>query len=577
MRKYLILIVTLVICSLYFLNLLEPLDEAILDLQCYLQKPGEYSDSVVVVAVDELSLVQVGQWPWSRKVIAELIDVITEYEPAVIGLDILLSDPGVDEDDQILAASIADAKNVVLPSYPKTLKRESTGLLGYEWILPLPELEQAAASVGHIVVLPSYNHRVRSLPAVVRFNEAVAISALSLELVQKWMPHGLADDFRNLLYLNFPSRDLPLTLSVIDVLTHKIDPELLKDKIVLVGVTAQGIQDFHGTVFHRAGVPGVHLHAVAVENLLTDNFLQRVPMILVIIILQVTAGAILVFQGKLPLLVAIGSCSGFMLVSFILFTRFNYWLDTAPLFLQLIAGGFIDFGHSYFAALKEKQYLQSVFQRYVSKDVLRQLSPRRVMPQLGGVRQNISVIFVDICGFTTFAEANEPEEVVETLNQYLGVISQQILSMEGMVDKYLGDGVMGIFGTPFAIKASAIRTLKTALIIQNEIEELNMRRTNANQKVLRCGIGIATGQAVLGNIGSEQRMEYTAIGDVVNLAHRIQAMAKDNQILIDDSTYRQLHDTPIQWSKECFMEGRTQPVTIYCVDYHLANITEHVI
>lgn len=578
MPKILIIFLTVILCLLYIFNVLEPLDEALLDLQFNLRPDKEYRSEIVVAALDEQALTNIGKWPWPRHILADLIDNLAAMSPAVIGLDILLNDPD-DMVDTRLQESIKAAGNVILSSFVQSLQlgehQEQYGFIGHNWSKPLSYLESVALGTGHISILASNNRLVHTVPSkiieVLPNGESQAIPAFALALAEHGSNGYLSgDELPLLLYLNYPGAILPHTISALDILQNQIDPELIKDKIIIVGLTARGILDYHLTPFHAdVGIPGAYIHATALNSLLTDSYLYRVGKGLVIgLILGVSLLIICKFKGRLSIGKAVGGIVILGAISFLLFCYHNIWLDIAPVIIHVIFISAINAGCSYREILQEKKYLQTVFQRYVSSDVLKQLTSKKIEPQLGGKRENISVIFVDIRDFTSFAEVNSPEDVVKTLNQYLAVISEPVLALEGMVDKFLGDGMMGIFGTPYPIKESAAAALQAAITIQGKIEELNKFRTENHKPVLQCGIGIATGPAVIGNIGSAQRMDYTAIGDIVNLAHRIQAQATAGQILIDEATYAQIPDLAYYWRQDYMIKGRVSQVKLYAVDYH---------
>jgi adenylate cyclase len=189
-------------------------------------------------------------------------------------------------------------------------------------------------------------------------------------------------------------------------------------------------------------------------------------------------------------------------------------------------------------SLWKKKLIEEAFGRYVTKQVAQEIMRHPEQIELGGKRQEVSVLFADIRGFTRLAERNDPEEVVRTLNSYLTLMTRSVFKHEGTLDKFLGDAIMAVFGAPIFYPDHALRAIAAALDIQEEIRALNKKRTAAGMEAVEIGIGINAGEVVTGNIGSEERMEYTVIGDNVNIAARLEDLAGAGQILISESIFQ---------------------------------------
>ncbi len=216
---------------------------------------------------------------------------------------------------------------------------------------------------------------------------------------------------------------------------------------------------------------------------------------------------------------------------------------------------------------REKQHIRQTFERYVAPSVVDRVLDRPDALQLGGSRHNISILFADIRGYTTFSENAEPEEVVELLNEYFRLATDVILSREGTLDKFMGDAVMAIFNAPESQSDHPFRAVDAALALQQAVGEWNKRH---DRDGLTFGIGVHLGEAVVGNIGTSRAMNYTAIGDVVNLAKRLQERAAPGQILISQSMLEQLGDSAeVQSLGTLQVKGRQQAVTVY----ELLNLT----
>jgi adenylate cyclase len=223
--------------------------------------------------------------------------------------------------------------------------------------------------------------------------------------------------------------------------------------------------------------------------------------------------------------------------------------------------------------ISKTELLQDTFSRYLSPQVLEQILAEKHRPALHSARCQLSVLFADIRNFTRFAESQQPEHVVEVLNQYLDVMVNIIFEHHGTLDKFLGDGVLALFGTPLPQADHPWRAVQTALAIQEAIQHLNTSRHRRGDPTLDIGIGINSGEAIVGNIGSEKRMEYTVIGDMVNVAQRIQTRARGGEILISDTTFAHVRPlVTVHTTIEERVRGRQQPVKVHRIGPHASAV-----
>lgn len=219
------------------------------------------------------------------------------------------------------------------------------------------------------------------------------------------------------------------------------------------------------------------------------------------------------------------------------------------------------------ASLREKEYIKSTFERYVSKQLAQVILKHRDDIQLGGEEKEVTILFSDIRRFTSLAESLPPAQVLELLNSYFSTMLEVVIQNEGMVDKLMGDSVMALFGAPISLGNDSLRAVQCALDMQRAVVGFNQRQAERGLPKLEMGIGINTGPVVAGNIGSSMRMEYTVIGDNVNVAARLQGIAGPGEILISEATYRQVAQLveatamdPIQ------LKGKTRAVEVYRID-----------
>ncbi|MDH7499008.1 MAG: adenylate/guanylate cyclase domain-containing protein [candidate division NC10 bacterium] len=215
-------------------------------------------------------------------------------------------------------------------------------------------------------------------------------------------------------------------------------------------------------------------------------------------------------------------------------------------------------------SLQKKKLIEEAFGRYVTKQVASEILKHPEAIQLGGRRQVVSVLFADIRGFTSLAERIEPEEVVRTLNEYLTLMTKVVFKHDGTLDKFLGDAIMAVFGAPIFYADHALRAILAALDIRREIGLLNEKRAAAGMQRVEIGIGINAGEVVTGTIGSEERMEYTVIGDNVNIAARLEDLAGEGQILISPSIYEAVsHKVSVRILNPIRLKGREKLLQVY--------------
>ncbi len=218
-------------------------------------------------------------------------------------------------------------------------------------------------------------------------------------------------------------------------------------------------------------------------------------------------------------------------------------------------------------SLREKEYIRSTFERYVSRPLAKRILAQRDELQLGGEEREVTILFSDIRRFTNMAEGMPPARVVALLNEYFSRMIGIITAHEGMVDKFMGDAVMALFGAPVHLGDEALRSVRCALEMQAALREINQAREAAGEPPFAVGIGINTGPVVAGNIGSQDRMEYTVIGDNVNIAARLQGIAKAGEILVSESTYRAIRERVVATAlAPVALKGKSSPLPVYRID-----------
>ena len=377
------------------------------------------------------------------------------------------------------------------------------------------------------------------------------------------------DDLSRLL-VNYhgPSKTYPY-ISFADVTQHKFQAGAFKDKIVLVGATATGMSDMRATPFGSLDYPGVEIHANVIDNILNRQFLMRhgpqaISDLSAILFFGLPFGILLALVPPRWLVASIAVLAGFMGLVYWAFLH-GWWLNLiVPSVTILANAGFVALYRVLFEE-GEKRKVRGAFGQYVSPEVIRRLleEPESVKPK----KTSITVLFSDIRGFTTLSESLDAQEMADLLNGYLTEMTQIVFRHRGTLDKYIGDAVMAFWGAPFAEAGHADRCCETALAMLARLAELQEEWRAQGKPLLEIGVGINTGTASVGNMGSVLRYGYTAIGDAVNLASRLEGLNKEygSRILISESTYITLQSERFTLRELDLIrvKGKLLPVTIY--------------
>jgi adenylate cyclase len=561
----------------------------------------EPDTKIKMIKIDSKSLEAIGQFPWDRSVYAKLIEKLEQGKAKAIGLDVMIPEPSKDpKQDQALAEVMAKYNNIVLPvNFNFPAKQKANDMLEYDRIeVPTAAINAPQSQLAHVNVFPDNDDKVRRLIVGLPEKNGKVVEAFSVKLAnfalddaqkvrwdeteRKWYRGSevIPVNARNQVitqYYTSPRQEKDLktgydSFSFSDVLNDKVDARLFENDIVLIGPFTTGLQDEYMTPMSRAiKMFGVEIHANMVQSILENKFWSELskPYGIVILALVVLLGAYLFerFKGKTSLFMFLG----LMVLYMIVFIVANEALHTyIPIFYPLLAIILMyvwSIVSHYMAERRERSRVTGIFGRFVPKAVVDQMLATGEEVKLGGERMDISLIFVDIRGFTTLSEKLEPEQVIQFLNEYLDVCTKAIFKFNGTLDKFIGDGVMAIFGAPIRYDNHAEMAVRAALEMKKQTAMLEARLMEKLGFTVRFGVGINCGPAIVGNIGSEElRLDYTAIGDTVNLTARLESNAKPGEILISDNIYERVsHLFEIESMGEIKVKGKELPVTIYQV------------
>jgi adenylate cyclase len=357
--------------------------------------------------------------------------------------------------------------------------------------------------------------------------------------------------------------------SIADVLQKSVPPEKFKEKLVLVGATATGIGDLRATPYGGNIYPGVEIHANAIDNILNDRFIKRdaktaLTDALLIFILGIPLGIWMALVQPRWMWFGAGLLIPLVAVDYGAFLR-GWWLNFTIPAMTLTGNVLLVSLYRALVEEKEKRKVRTMFGQYLSPEVIRRLliDPRLVDPK----KTDITVMFSDIRGFTSISEKLDAQELALFLKQYLSDMTRIVFRYQGTLDKYIGDAVMAIWGAPFEEAGHATRACNAALEMMKRVRELHKEWEAQGKPSLEIGIGLNTGVASVGKMGSELRSEYTALGDAVNLSSRLEGLNKDygTHIIVNETTYQAAKGDGFVFRELDLMrvKGKLQPVTIY--------------
>ena len=523
-------------------GLLDRLESQSVDTRFSLRDPVP-ADGVAVVAIDGESITALGRWPISRRHHARAIDRLRKAGVRTVAYDVQFTEAsGDDAADLALWEAVARTPGTVL-STTEVAADGSTNVLGGDE--SLREAGARAANTGVPVGVGGVVRRVRhELDGL----ESFAVAAAESGRRRQVSPKGFAGDGALIDY-HGPPGTIP-TYRFIDLLEGRVDAAKLKDRVVVVGASAPSLQDLHPVPTAQDQLmPGPEVQANAISTVLRDRPLREAPgwigvLALVGMALVVPlAGCVL--RPLAAAIVGLLAAAAWLAAAWLGFAAGTVLPVAGPL-AALLLGGVAALGAGGLLSLRDRRRMRFLFGRFVPDPVVDQLLAREDgSGGIGGVRQDATVLFCDLRGFTTFAEDAEPELVIDVLNTYLTEMSDAILAHGGTVVSYLGDGIMAVFGSPVERDDHAAGALAAAEeLLAVRLPRLNAWLAERSLPPFRLGVGLNSGAVMSGTVGSERRMEYAAVGDTTNVAARLQAATKGtpHALFVSDTTWERLGD-----------------------------------
>ena len=498
-----------------------------------LPNPG-WDSRIAVIAIERHSLQEYGKFPWPRNRYAQLLEALKKSPPTAVGFDILFLDPSPKDD--ILAAAITANGKVVLP---RTIKEE-----------PVASLKAAAAGVGHIGQEADSDGITREskifLNGIPNFGLAMTHrynAANPQEPVL--LPHSKNKQEKKV-WINWPgtTENLP-TYAFVDVVEGRIPADALTNKLVLVGIVATGFDPISSPL--NKTTAGVYLYAALVDNLLNQRLLRRLPILLEILLLLGIGPLTALVLGNRGvqerIAIALGLPIIWIAAAALLFGFFFWWVPiAAPIGTLILAGTALQLREQY-----EKQQLMRLFEKHVDPETAQLIWQRKAeifeQGELEPQELTATVLFMDIRSFTSISEKMRPRDLLTWLNNYLEAMTNCIMDHGGVVDKYIGDAIMAVFGVPFChteyreIQQDALNAVAACIAMHERLHQLNQQLRSEHKPLIKFGIGLHTGQLVAGSVGGSRRLNYSVIGDAVNVAARLEAMNKE---IVSDSPFNLL-------------------------------------
>ena len=598
------------------------------------------AESVLILDIDEESLSKLGQWPWPRTILSDLVD--KTYLSAVLGFDVVFAENDrtgsselkklykneesllkildqVPNSDNLFSNSIANHGTVVLGAIPSNTLENSfkpkfglieqgddprkflTEFSGIQTNLKL--LDEAAKGIGSMSI-GNNDSVIRKLPLFENINGSL-VPSLSLEMLRVAIgastfqikssnasgENAFGEEtginnvkLGNLIiptnddgsvwihYSDNPIKKMPIW----EVFSAKYQKEYFEGKILIVGASAPGLFDLRSTPLEN-NVPGVQIIANLTDQILAGQFLKRPDWMFGLEVITGLLLALLItffiqFLGPIGgLMIFLGGNSLSVMGSYYIFNIYNYLIDPiSPLVICLLAYLVVTFFNFLFTEL-ERSKVRNAFSQYMSPVMVEKLAKSSESLKLGGERKEMTFLFSDIRGFTSISEKykDDPEALTDLINNLLTVLSNEILTNQGTIDKYMGDCIMAFWNAPSEDEEHREKSIEAAFAMSKALNVLNEEREKLKEEKLSIGIGINTGDCIVGNMGSDKRFDYTVLGDSVNLASRLEGQSANYgmQIILGEETTK-----GVSQEKYTFFEldliavkGKSEPVSIYTV------------
>ncbi|MBQ8518323.1 MAG: adenylate/guanylate cyclase domain-containing protein [Agathobacter sp.] len=550
---------------------------------------GNVNANIKIIKIDDKTMNQMGDFStWNRDVYAQLVDTICvseEVRPAVIGFDILFSSEKETESD-VRFAEVCKKYDNVVAGFSYVFTKEVTadkngnltidGMSISEKVVPYTALREATDHGFVNALMDEDDSIIRSSFLYYEEEDGTQTKSFSSAIYEKYMeaigkePVYPTDKSGMTFRYSGNAKEYE-NISLIDVLDGTVPAEAFDGSIVLVGAYAAGMMDaYFVPVDHSQQMYGVEIHANVIQALLEGKSLITIPTIADAVVAAVVAMLLVLICEKLSVVKVVILCIATAMTKLIagLFLFNAGYMGNVlvvPVMSMLI--GIYYIGLHYYKARAAKKSIEKAFSKYVAPQVVDEIAKDGSYElKLGGENRDVAVLFVDIRGFTPLSESLEPEQVVDILNGYLALTTTSIFRHGGTLDKFIGDATMAVFNAPFDTEDYEYKAILTAWDIVQGGKRIEKEYLERYGKHVGFGVGVNCGPAVVGNIGCEFRMDYTAIGDTVNTAARLEANAPRGTVYISEYVYERVKDRiTVDVVGEIPLKGKSKGVFVYSV------------
>lgn len=573
--------------------------------------PDRPPEDIVIIAVDQESIDNMNtegmvQWPWPRQVYAPILKQLSEADAVFI--DIFFTEPSSygDQDDQLFAEAIRNSGNVYLPVFLTSQKSGLTkeeqaflreialpaggpsGMKFSSAVLPVDPMRTACRGAGNVALGPDGDGVYRRVSLFSRVGELTIPNFISGYLLDS----GAAVIKENILYdgvseiplcdslllLRFGRKPF-LTIPAVDIIKAYNDDrgsktplyprDFFRGKKVFLGLTAAGLYDLKPTAV-SAIATGVEIHATALGNILSRNFMRRVHpgyAIFFAAFLSISVSyVVLRFHSLYITLPALGGAFILsLLLPLLLFIQARYMQILLPP-LALLSGFMLSAAYSYATEGRQRRFVKRAFSQYMDRQLVEFVLKNPALIKPGGRRQRATVFFADIAGFTTIAEKVPAEETAMMLHRVLNEFTEVIIKNRGVIDKYIGDCVMAFWGAPVGSEEDESNACRSALQCLRALDMINRDFRKEGLPEISVRIGIHSGEVIAGNLGSDRLFDFTVVGDPVNTASRLESANKffGTKVMISGETLKKTGDAfAVRELGLIEVKGKTEPVRIY--------------
>ncbi|NOR46283.1 MAG: CHASE2 domain-containing protein [Candidatus Delongbacteria bacterium] len=574
---------------------------------------------IVVVDIDSRSVHKLGKYfEWPRTFLAETVKNLAKKKSKVVGFDLLFDQSRFVDQDSILCKNISEAGNVVAGYnfeeedrynfiYSDSSETEINSIINFENNGFYAESEDildfgsrniisSASASGYLGISSDDDGVIRRI-SLFREHKGKLYPSFALVMCMQYLgvsekdiifnnkenvilQNAQVDSVKQDIVIPLDSENRMLihykgtwktyrTVSFYDIMKNRLGKKTFKNNIVLLGSSLRGLMDLRSTPIQKH-LPGVEVHASIINTIIKNDFIAEIDLAYIVLIMLFLSLVVnLLVTSRLHMffstMFVIISSIAYYKLSFYLFANENILLDITRPIYSIVFSFLVAYTISYYNENKSKKLIKSTLGRYVPEVVSKEMLKNPGLLKVGGVKKEISMMFSDIRGFTSYSEKTDPKTLVEFLNHYLKEMTKVVKQNKGTLDKYMGDAVICFFGAPLDCDHPRL-ACKSALNMHENLESMRPHIKEEIFRDIQIGIGINTDIVTVGNIGSDELFDYTAIGDGMNLASRLEGLNKyyGTKILISGTTFEYVKDDFIVREVDLVsVKGRVKPVRIY--------------